>query len=115
MNLTVKRWPESQDVMDKDDWFSIMAGDGERNPFGDSAYAKIIEEEYVLVKMLDIAREELKWLASHPSATLNYQQAAQDALNKMEDVSNSKEMKSLQEDEELASEQHNVFVCEKSW
>ena len=40
MKLEVKRWPESQEVMENDDWFFIEGGD----VLGDSAYAKVIEE-----------------------------------------------------------------------
>ena len=41
MKLEVKRWPESQEVMENDDWFFIQArGD----ILGLSAYARVIEE-----------------------------------------------------------------------
>jgi|TARA_R100001244_G_C5116695_1_gene122508 hypothetical protein len=51
MILEVKQWPESQDVMDKPEWFFICGisdrtgGDGEYDPIGDSAYARILHED----------------------------------------------------------------------
>ena len=45
MILEVKKWPESQDVMHNDGWFFIMAGDGEKDPLGNSAYARIIDNK----------------------------------------------------------------------
>ena len=40
MKLEIKRWPESQEVMEKDGWFFIEGGD----VLGNSAYARVIEE-----------------------------------------------------------------------
>ena len=45
MILEVKKWPESQDVMHNDGWFFIMAGNGEKDPLGNSAYARIIDNK----------------------------------------------------------------------
>ena len=47
--IQVKRFPESQEIMDNPDWFSI--GDyGDDMIIGDSAYARVMEEdEYILV------------------------------------------------------------------
>ena len=51
MIIEVKKWPESQDVMDKPEWFFISGisdrtgGDGEYDPIGDSTYARIVEED----------------------------------------------------------------------
>ena len=57
MIIEVKKWPESQDVMDKPEWFFISGisdrtgGNGEYDPIGDSAYARILDEsEYILVE-----------------------------------------------------------------
>ena len=57
MKLEVKQWPESQEVMDKPEWFFISGisdrtgGNGEYDPIGDSAYARILDEsEYILVE-----------------------------------------------------------------
>jgi len=48
--VEVKRFPESQEVMDKEGWFPI--GDyGKEMHIGDSAYARILnEDEYILVE-----------------------------------------------------------------
>ena len=43
MKLIIKQWPESQEVMDKDDWFFIQS-----EPYdilGSSCYAKIIKDK----------------------------------------------------------------------
>ena len=50
MVLEVKQWPESQEVMEKDEWFFIQTLEeplkgGDRNPIGDSAYARIVKED----------------------------------------------------------------------
>ena len=53
MLIEVKRFPESQEVMENSDWFFLMAPrtDSESNPIGDSAYGRILDEsEYVLTK-----------------------------------------------------------------
>ena len=43
MLIEVKRWPESQDVMDDEEWFFVMSDD--EDVLGPSAYGRIIEEE----------------------------------------------------------------------
>ena len=44
MILEVKRFPESQEVMDNKEWFPI--GDyGENIIIGDSAYARVLDKE----------------------------------------------------------------------
>ena len=50
MVLEVKQWPESQEVMEKDEWFFIQSLSepikiGYINPIGDSAYARIVEDD----------------------------------------------------------------------
>ena len=50
MKLEVKQWPESQEVMEKDEWFFIQTLEeplkgGDKNPIGDSAYARIVKED----------------------------------------------------------------------
>ena len=53
MIIEVKRWPESQEVMENSDWFFIMAPrtDSESNPIGDSAYGRVLDEsDYIVVK-----------------------------------------------------------------
>lgn len=51
MILEVKQWPESQDVMDKPDWFFIQTGESDDEILGNSAYARILNEsEYSLTK-----------------------------------------------------------------
>ena len=50
MKLEIKQWPESQEVMEKDEWFFIQTLEeplkgGDKNPIGDSAYARIVEED----------------------------------------------------------------------
>ena len=50
MKLEIKQWPESQEVMEKDEWFFIQSLDeplknGNENPIGDSTYARIVEED----------------------------------------------------------------------
>ena len=49
MILEVKHFPESQEVMDKDDWFPILTDSPELRMMknvgiGDSAYARILDE-----------------------------------------------------------------------
>jgi len=51
MYLKILKWPDSQEVMDKDDWFSIQSGDSDRDIFGSSAYAKIIHIEKEFLKI----------------------------------------------------------------
>ena len=53
MIIEVKKWPESQEVMENSNWFFIMAPrtDAESDPIGDSSYARILDEsEYILVE-----------------------------------------------------------------
>ena len=54
MILEIKQFPESQEVMDKKDWFPIMDGNidiGKEVHIGDSAYARVLDEsEYILVE-----------------------------------------------------------------
>jgi hypothetical protein len=76
MKLEVKKWPHSQDIMDDPDWFPVGAVDGERDFLGPSAYAKILDGDTV-------ATEALKFLAGHPTASLNYQFVATEALKEM--------------------------------
>ncbi len=57
MILEVKRWPESQEVMDDPEWFFVMSGrhghdvlaiaidKEDYDIFGPSAYGRIIEKE----------------------------------------------------------------------
>mgnify|MGYP004460466145 CR=1 FL=1 len=55
MILEVKHFPESQEVMDKDDWFPILTDSPELRMMknvgiGDSAYARILDEtDYMLI------------------------------------------------------------------
>ena len=50
MLIEVKQFPESQEVMDKPEWFCVM-GNADNNPIGDSAYGRILDEsEYMLTK-----------------------------------------------------------------
>ena len=53
MIIEVKKWPESQDVMDKSEWFFVTS-DGKNNEYeilGSSAMARILDEsEYILVE-----------------------------------------------------------------
>ena len=49
--IEVKKFPESQEVMDKDDWFFITDGGEQIGILGDSAYARVLDEsEYILVE-----------------------------------------------------------------
>ena len=48
MIIEVKKWPESQDIMDKSEWFFIT---DEYEILGSSAIARILDEsEYILVE-----------------------------------------------------------------
>ena len=48
--VIIKRFPESQEVMDKEDWFPIQS-DGSDLTIGYSAYGRILnEDEYILVE-----------------------------------------------------------------
>ena len=49
MILEVKQWPESQEIMDDPEWFFIVDG-GKELTLGDSAYARIIGEDYTEVE-----------------------------------------------------------------
>ena len=68
MKLEVKQWPESQEIMDKDEWFFIQSlsgtlKNGNENPIGDSAYARIVvEDELEKAEKLLI---EIKLTGSH--------------------------------------------------
>ena len=44
MILEVKKFPESQEVMDDPEWFLIMDADPNDNKLGHSSYARILEE-----------------------------------------------------------------------
>ena len=102
MIIEVKQWPESQDVMHKDEWFFIMAGDSEIDPIGNSAYARIVYEGYdegyqqykrafkEAQKTIAIAKDALHFLSGYPVRSLNYQYIASNALDKM-DVSDKEE------------------------
>ena len=56
MILEVRKFPESQEVMDKDDWFPIMTNTPELRlmktvGIGHSAYARVMEDdEYILTE-----------------------------------------------------------------
>jgi|ETNvirnome_2_300_1030623.scaffolds.fasta_scaffold00081_9 hypothetical protein len=57
MILEVKKWPESQEVMNKQGWFFITGSDyfdkdgEEEDLIGDAAYARVLDEsEYILVE-----------------------------------------------------------------
>ena len=51
MILEVKKFPESQKVMDDPEWFFIMDADPNDNKLGHGSYARILEEsEYMIVK-----------------------------------------------------------------
>ena len=41
MLLEIKMWPESQEVMDDDEWFFVQSDPGEI--LGSSAYARIVD------------------------------------------------------------------------
>lgn len=60
MYLKVLEWPESQEVMDDDDWFFIQPTDNEI--LGSSAYAKIIDirKEFIEIISTQIVNEVLK-------------------------------------------------------
>ena len=44
MILEVKKFPESQEVMDDPEWFLIMDADPNDNKLGLGSYARILEE-----------------------------------------------------------------------
>ena len=44
MILEVKKFPESQEVMDNPEWFLIMDADPNDNKLGHSSYARILDE-----------------------------------------------------------------------
>ena len=44
MILEVKKFPESQEVMDNPEWFLIMDADPNDNKLGHGSYARILEE-----------------------------------------------------------------------
>ena len=54
--IEVKKFPESQEVIDKEEWFPIWSGskykDEDPNQIiGDSSYARVLDEsEYILVE-----------------------------------------------------------------
>ena len=51
MILEVKKFPESQEVMDNPDWFLIMDTNPNDNKLGVSSYARILDDsEYILVE-----------------------------------------------------------------
>ena len=51
MILEVKKFPESQEVMDNPEWFLIMDTDINDNILGNSSYARILDEsEYILTE-----------------------------------------------------------------
>ena len=58
MILEVKQWPESQEVMDDDEWFFIMAGNAEEDPLGSSAYARIIADCIEEIKNFELKEKE---------------------------------------------------------
>ena len=50
MILEVRKFPESQEVMDKPEWFFVQDADP-NNVLGHAAYARILDEsEYILVE-----------------------------------------------------------------
>ena len=63
MILEVKKFPESQEVMDNPEWFLIMDTDPNDNKLGQGSYARILEE---------YADEEI-----YEDGELNQQQAEQ--------------------------------------
>ena len=66
MIIEVLEWPESQNVMDKPDWFFIMDGNLDSghpryrpSRLGDSAYARILDEsEYTLLATKTVAYDD---------------------------------------------------------
>ncbi len=59
MLLEVKQWAESQDVMDKPDWFFIQTViDNSNDILGSSAYARKIE--FAEAELYKLVRETLK-------------------------------------------------------
>ena len=52
MYLEVLKWPDSQEVMDKKEWFFIQGDGTEKDPFGSSAYARILNVDKRKEKLL---------------------------------------------------------------
>jgi len=51
MILEVRKFPESQEVMEDSEWFFIMDADPNENRLGQSSYARILDKsEYILVE-----------------------------------------------------------------
>ena len=51
MILEVKKFPESQEVMDDPEWFFIMDADPNDNKLGHGSYARILDDsEYILTE-----------------------------------------------------------------
>ena len=51
MILEVKRFPESQEVMDDPEWFFVCDDRHSKSQIGDSAFARVMDEsEYILVE-----------------------------------------------------------------
>ena len=50
MKLEIKQWPESQQVMDNEEWFLIQSEPYDK--LGSSCYARIIDEDDVSLKTI---------------------------------------------------------------
>ena len=51
MILEVKKFPESQEVMDDPEWFFVMDADPNNNKLGHGSYARILDKsEYILTE-----------------------------------------------------------------
>ena len=51
MMLEIRKFPESQEVMEDSEWFFIMDADPNENKLGQSSYARILDKsEYILVE-----------------------------------------------------------------
>jgi len=51
MILEVKKFPESQEVMDDPEWFFVMDADPNNNKLGHGSYARILDDsEYILTE-----------------------------------------------------------------
>ena len=51
MSLEVKKFPESQEVMDDPEWFLIMDTNPNGNKLGQGSYARILDDaEYILTE-----------------------------------------------------------------
>jgi len=95
MILELKQWPESQEVINNDDWFFITAGDSDNDPIGYSAYARVLNEGYDegyyqykkayedSVVDLIIGIEALELLSRHPVTSIDYTYVASLALTRM--------------------------------